>query len=179
MFKKALFLGGLFFVSVAHSDVKAPAHICVEQCSAAKEFPNLTIVTHPLVQHKLTIMRDTKTGTLLFRQLLNEIGLLMGYEVTRSLETKERIVTTPVATAKGVSIEENQVVIVPILRAGLGMAEGLQSLIPTARQGHIGIYRDPETKKAVEYYFKIPPIQNQTFIVVDPMLATGNSAVAA
>ncbi len=147
--------------------------------SILQAFPNLTVVTHPLIQHKLTIMRDKATGTLLFGQLLREIALLLGYEVTRSLAVKEKIVETPVATAKGFAIDENEIVIVPIIRAGLGMADGLHTLIPTASQGHIGLYRDPVSKQAIEYFFKIPTVNNQTFIIVDPMLATGNSLLAA
>ena len=142
------------------------------------QFSTLTIVNHPLVQHKLTLLRHKKTKPILFRQLLEEIGLLVGYEVTRSLEVKEKEIETPLTKMTGAKLK-NDVVIVPILRAGLGMAGSLQTLIPTASQGHIGISRDPETKKAIEYYFKIPEFKGQTFIVVDPMLATGNSVIAA
>lgn len=176
MLKKVILAG--FILSFAGSQTIAePTE--TSKNSPSKEFPTLTIVNHPLVQHKLTLMRDKATGTMLFRQLLEEIGLLIGYEVTRSLEVSEKTVETPIATTKGVSVNENGVVIVPILRAGLGMAGSLQTLMPSASQGHIGISRDPETKKAIEYYFKIPTVKGQTFIVVDPMLATGNSAVAA
>ncbi len=142
------------------------------------QFSTLTIVNHPLVQHKLTLLRHKKTKPILFRQLLEEIGLLVGYEVTRALEVKEKEIETPLTKMTGAKLK-NDVVIVPILRAGLGMAGSLQTLIPTASQGHIGISRDPETKKAIEYYFKIPEVKGQTFIVVDPMLATGNSVIAA
>lgn len=150
-----------------------------EKMPETPKFPNLHIINHPLIQHKLTLMRHKHTGPYPFRQLLVEIALLMGYELTRNLETKEIVVETPVSPTKGQTISENQVVIVPILRAGLGMADGLQQLIPTARVGHIGLYRDPVTKEPIEYLFKMPKITNQTFIVVDPMLATGNSAVYA
>jgi uracil phosphoribosyltransferase len=142
-------------------------------------FPTLHIVNHPLVDHKLSIMRKKDTGTFAFGQLLKEIALLIGYEITRSLETKDVTIETPVAPTVGRMIDENEIVIVPILRAGLGMAEGLHQLIPTARQGHIGLYRDPKTKQPVEYLFKMPKINDQIFIVVDPMLATGNSAAYA
>lgn len=124
-------------------------------------------------------MRDKETKRFTFSQLLHEIALLMGYEITRSLPLKETSIQTPVASTKGYTLAQN-VVIVPILRAGLGMADALQHLVPTASVGHIGLYRDPVTKKPVEYYFKIPPFKKDTiFIVVDPMLATGNSSVYA
>jgi uracil phosphoribosyltransferase len=164
--------------SPSYPTVKSPAPASLPKPISAK-FPNLHIIDHPLIQHKLTMMRDENTGTLMFRQLLVETALLMGYEITRSLETKEVEIKTPVAATVGRKMSENQIVIVPILRAGLGMADGLHQLIPTARVGHIGLYRDPETKKPVEYYFKIPKVEDQIFIVVDPMFATGNSAIHA
>jgi uracil phosphoribosyltransferase len=145
-----------------------------------KEFPNLTVVNHPLVQHKLTILRDKNTSTYLFGQLLNEIALLVGYEVTGKLKMQDIKIETPVAPMVGKQVAESDIVIVPILRAGLGLANGLHQLIPAARQGHIGVYRDEETKKPKEYYFKVPKSNDKSFyIVVDPMLATGNSAVYA
>lgn len=143
------------------------------------EFPNLFIVDHPLVQHKLTIMRQKSTDKTTFRQLMREVAMLIGYEVTSSLPTSMAQIVTPLASMKAKVIDEDNIVIVPILRAGLGMADGLLQLIPTAREGHIGIYRDPQTKKPVEYLVKLPEIKDQIFIVVDPMLATGNSAVHA
>jgi uracil phosphoribosyltransferase len=155
------------------------AYAFAAEPSRSTQYPNLYIIDHPLVQHKLTLMRKKETGTYLFAQLLREIALLMGYEITRSLTLQEIEIETPIAKTIGKKIEENQVVIVPILRAGMRMADGLQELIPTARVGHIGIYRDPETKQPVEYLFKIPKVNGQLFIVVDPMLATGNSAVYA
>ena len=137
----------------------------------------LHIIDHPLIQHKLTIMRKTNTSSKDFRQLLDEISMLMGYEVTRDLPLEEVDITTPVAPAKAKQIAGKKLAIVPILRAGLGMVDGLLSLVPVARVGHIGLYRDPETHLPVEYYCKLPPnIQNRLVIVVDPMLATGGSA---
>lgn len=137
----------------------------------------LHIIDHPLIQHKLTIMRKTGTSSKDFRQLLDEISMLMGYEVTRNLPLETVDITTPVARAKAKQIAGKKLAIVPILRAGLGMVDGLLSLVPVARVGHIGLYRDPETHLPVEYYCKLPPnIQNRLVIVVDPMLATGGSA---
>ena len=137
----------------------------------------LHIIDHPLIQHKLTIMRKTSTSSKDFRQLLDEISMLMGYEVTRNLPLETVEITTPVARAKAKQIAGKKLAIVPILRAGLGMVDGLLSLVPVARVGHIGLYRDPETHLPVEYYCKLPPnIQNRLVIVVDPMLATGGSA---
>ncbi|MBQ8174571.1 MAG: uracil phosphoribosyltransferase [Clostridia bacterium] len=137
----------------------------------------LHIIDHPLIQHKLTIMRKTSTSSKDFRQLLDEISMLMGYEVTRNLPLETVEITTPVARAKAQQIAGKKLAIVPILRAGLGMVDGLLSLVPVARVGHIGLYRDPETHLPVEYYCKLPPnIQNRLVIVVDPMLATGGSA---
>lgn len=137
----------------------------------------LHIIDHPLIQHKLTIMRKTGTSSKDFRQLLDEISMLMGYEVTRNLPLETVDITTPVARAKAKQIAGKKLAIVPILRAGLGMVDGLLSLVPVARVGHIGLYRDPDTHLPVEYYCKLPPnIQNRLVIVVDPMLATGGSA---
>ncbi len=137
----------------------------------------LHIIDHPLIQHKLTIMRKTSTSSKDFRQLLDEISMLMGYEVTRNLPLETVEITTPVARATAKQIAGKKLAIVPILRAGLGMVDGLLSLVPVARVGHIGLYRDPETHLPVEYYCKLPPnIENRLVIVVDPMLATGGSA---
>ncbi len=144
-----------------------------------KEFPNLYIVQHPLINHKMAIVRNKSTGTHAFRQLLSEIALLIGYEVTKTLSTQEISLETPVDLTIGHMIQDKSVVIVPVLRAGLSMAEGLHSLIPTADFAHIGLARDPNTKLPTEYLFKVPPIKNQKFIVVDPMLATGGSAAYA
>lgn len=141
---------------------------------------NVHVMDHPLVQHKLTLIRDEKTGAKEFRELLNEVAMLMAYEVTRDLPLIEVEVKTPVTTAKAKRIEGKKLGIVPILRAGLGMVDGILSLIPAAKVGHIGLYRDPETLEPVEYYCKMPTdIGERDLIVVDPMLATGGSASAA
>ena len=140
----------------------------------------LHVVDHPLIQHKLTIMRMTKTGGKDFRQLLNEITELMGYELTRDLPLGDIRINTPVAPMTGKAIMGKKLAIVPILRAGLGMVDGLLNLIPVAKVGHIGLYRDPETHEPVEYYCKLPAdIDGRLVIVVDPMLATGGSAADA
>lgn len=143
------------------------------------ETPNLFIVNHPLVQHKLSIMRDTGTSTGSFRQLLREIALLMGYEITRDLPVEMREIETPLTTMQAPFIAGRKLVIVPILRAGSGMADGLLELVPSARVGHVGLYRDEETKQPQEYLVKLPSAEGRVFILVDPMLATGNSAVHA
>ena len=135
------------------------------------------LIDHPLIQHKLTIMRKTNTSSKDFRQLLDEISMLMGYEVTRDLPLEEVEINTPVARARVKQIAGKKLAIIPILRAGLGMVDGLLNLVPVARVGHIGLYRDPKTHLPVEYYCKLPPnIHNRLAIVVDPMLATGGSA---
>lgn len=137
----------------------------------------LHIIDHPLIQHKLTIMRRTGTSSKDFRELLDEISMLMGYEVTRDLPLEDVEIETPVARAKMKRIAGKKLAIVPILRAGLGMVDGMLSLVPVARVGHIGLYRDPETHLPVEYYCKLPQdITKRLVIVVDPMLATGGSA---
>ncbi len=146
---------------------------------AAHEFSNLQVLDHPLIVHKLSIMRDRDTSTIKFRALLKEIALLMGYEVTRNLPVDRREIETPITTMMAPVISGKKLAIVPILRAGLGMADGLLELAPTARVGHIGLYRDPKTKRPVEYLVKLPEPAGRTFIVVDPMLATGNSAAYA
>ena len=138
---------------------------------------NFYIVDHPLITHKLSIMRNKKTGSKDFRELLNEIAMLMGYELTRDLPLEEREIETPLTKMKAKMVSGKKLAIVPILRAGLGMVEGLQSLVPVAKVGHIGLYRDPETHKPVEYYCKLPTdIGERIVILVDPMLATGGSA---
>jgi uracil phosphoribosyltransferase len=141
---------------------------------------NLTVVDHPLVQHKLTLMRDKHTPSAVFRQLLREISLLLAYEVTRSLPMTTKAIATPVAPMQAPIIEGKKLVIVSVLRAGNGLLEGMLDLIPSARIGHIGLYRDPETLQPIEYYMKVPTdIADRMSIVVDPMLATGNSVSAA
>ncbi|MDA1057457.1 MAG: uracil phosphoribosyltransferase [Proteobacteria bacterium] len=139
----------------------------------------LNVLDHPLIAHKLSLMRDVTCSTKDFRTLLKEISLLMGYELTRDLPVRHQKVTTPVAETMGRFIAGKKVAIVPILRAGLGMADGLLELMPSARIGHIGVYRDPDTLQPVEYLVKLPEVEGRLFIVVDPMLATGNSAVYA
>ncbi|MBQ0126292.1 MAG: uracil phosphoribosyltransferase [Clostridiales bacterium] len=137
----------------------------------------LHIISHPLIAHKLTQMRRVETGSKDFRQLLNEIALLMGYEVTRDLPTKDIEISTPIAKMTGKEIDGKKPAIVPILRAGLGMMDGLLELMPVAKVGFIGLYRDPDTHEPVEYYCKLPDeIEKRMTIVVDPMLATGGSA---
>ena len=142
-------------------------------------FPSLHVLDHPLIQHKLSLMRDRRTPTIQFRQLLKEIALLMGYEITRSLPLTSEEIETPVAPMVAPVIAGKKVAIVSILRAGLVMADGLQELIPSARVGHIGLYRDPVTKRPVEYFVKLPEPEGRLFILVDPMLATGYSAAYA
>jgi len=139
----------------------------------------VTVFNHPLIQHKLAIVRDKYTNTKTFRENVNEIGSLVTYEITRDLETKEIEVETPISKTKAIVLAKD-VVIVPILRAGLGMVDGIQNVIPTAKIGHVGMYRDEETLKPTMYYAKFPKeIIDATVLVVDPMLATGNSAIAA
>jgi uracil phosphoribosyltransferase len=141
---------------------------------------NVTVVTHPLVQHKLTLMRMESTPTSDFRRLLREVSMLLAYEVTRDLPLTTTAIKTPVQAMQAPIIDGKKTVLVSILRAGNGILEGMLELIPSARVGHIGLYRDPQTLTPVEYYFKMPPDMNQRdVIVVDPMLATGNSAAAA
>ena len=137
----------------------------------------LHIVDHPLITHKLSIMRNKKTGSKDFRELLNEIAMLMGYEITRDLPLEDVIIETPVTKTKAAMVSGKKLAIVPILRAGIGMVDGILSLVPVAKVGHIGLYRDPKTHKPVEYYCKLPvDIQDRIVILVDPMLATGGSA---
>ena len=138
------------------------------------------VLEHPLIQHKLSIIRDVNTGPKEFRELVGEIATLMAYEVTRDLPLEEVEVETPIAKAKAKVISGKKIAIVPILRAGLVMADGIMKLIPAAKMGHIGLYRDPDSLKPVEYYCKLPAdIGEREMILVDPMLATGGSAAAA
>ena len=141
----------------------------------------VTVIDHPLIQHKLTIMRMKETGTKDFRQLLEEISMLMTYEITRGFPLKDVEIETPMGKCTGKQLAASRkVCVVPILRAGLGLQSGVVNMIPTAKVGHIGLYRDPETLKPVEYYCKMPSdIAERTMLVVDPMLATGGSASAA
>ena len=140
----------------------------------------LHIIDHPLVQHKISLLRDKNTGTKEFRELVSEIAMFICYEATRDLPLKEIELETPLAVAKTKIISGKKMAFVPILRAGLGMVEGVSKLVPAAKIGHIGIFRDPESKESVKYYCKLPDdINERDSIIVDPMLATGNSAVAA
>lgn len=145
-----------------------------------ESFPNFFEIRHPIVQHKLALLRDKTTGHKLFRELTEGIALLLGYEATRHLSVTTRLIHTPLESFKGPDLEKIQFVITPILRAGLGMVEGLRTLLPEAKIGLLGLYRDEETFEAKSYYFKLPPnCHNAHFFVCDPMLATGNTACAA
>jgi uracil phosphoribosyltransferase len=138
------------------------------------------VIGHPLVQHKLTLLRKKQTSTIEFRRLLGELAALMAYEVTRDLPLREVAIETPVAAATGREIDGKKVVLVAILRAGIGLLDGMLDVVPGARVGHVGLYRDEQTLHPVEYYFRMPrDLEERDVIVVDPMLATGNSAVAA
>ena len=142
--------------------------------------PDFTLITHPLIQHKLTFMRSENTTTDNFRRLLREISQMLAYEVTRDLPTEMVTINTPLATIESPVISGKKLCLVSILRAGNGMLDGMLDVLPAARIGHIGLYRDPDTLEPVEYYFKMPDdIGARLVIVVDPMLATGNSAIAA
>ncbi|ATP38967.1 uracil phosphoribosyltransferase [Solibacillus sp. R5-41] len=138
------------------------------------------VFDHPLIQHKLTYIRDKNTGTKEFRELVDEVATLMAFEITRELPLEEIEIETPVTTAKAKVLSGKKMAIVPILRAGIGMVDGVLKLIPAAKVGHIGLYRDPVTLKPIEYYAKLPAdVEERDFIIVDPMLATGGSAVEA
>ena len=140
----------------------------------------VTVIDHPLVQHKLSLMRRKETPTANFRRLLREISLLLGYEVTRDLSTGTEKIETPLAPMDATVLTGKKLVLISVLRAGNGLLEGMLDLIPSARVGHVGLYRDPHTLVAVEYYFKVPQeLSERPIIVVDPMLATGNSSIAA
>jgi uracil phosphoribosyltransferase len=146
----------------------------------AAQFANLTVLDHPLIQHKLSILRDRETSTRDFKQLVSEIAMLMAYEATKDLPTEPVEIETPLERMTGRQVSGKKLTLVPILRAGLGMVEGIAQLIPSARVGHIGLYRDHDTLKPIDYYFKIPAAEvERDFYVLDPMLATGGSAVAA
>lgn len=141
---------------------------------------NVFVFDHPLIQHKVSMLRDKRTNTKEFRALASEISMLMGYEVTRNLPLKEEEIETPLCKIKTKILDGKKLALVPILRAGLGMVDGMLNLIPLAKVGHIGLYRDPETLKPVEYYFKMPEDSGEReVILLDPMLATGGSAIAA
>ena len=145
-----------------------------------KDVENVTIIDHPLIKHKITMLRDKRTGTNEFRTLVEEIAMLMGYEALRDLPTEDIEVETPIETSMQPVIAGKKMAVVPILRAGLGMVSGILNLVPTAKVGHIGLYRDPDTHEPHEYYCKLPePIELRQIVVVDPMLATGGSGVDA
>lgn len=142
--------------------------------------PRLTVLDHPLVQHKVALLRDKGTNTRDFKELVAEVGMLLAYEATRDLPTTEVAVETPLEQSTGRQVDGKNLVLVPILRAGLGFVDGITRLLPTARVGHVGLYRDHDTLAPHQYYFKLPPSGPATrFLVLDPMLATGGSAVAA
>ena len=144
------------------------------------DFPNLVVLDHPLIRHKLTVLRDRRTPKKKFKELVDEIAMLMAYEVTKELPLEEVEIDTPLEATRQWRLKGKKLTVVPILRAGLGMVDGVLRLIPSARVGHIGLYRDHDTLQPVDYYFKIPPDPAQReFIVLDPMLATGGSAAAA
>jgi len=144
------------------------------------KYENLIIIDHPLIKHKLTYVRDKNTPKKEFKELVDEIAMLMAYEITKDFPLEEIEIETPICKTKSWVVSGKKVVLVPILRAGLGMVDGVLKLIPSARVGHIGIYRDPKTLKPVTYYFKIPnDCEDRDFILIDPMLATGGSAVEA
>ncbi|GLB29328.1 uracil phosphoribosyltransferase [Lacrimispora amygdalina] len=141
---------------------------------------NVTVFTHPLIQHKISILRDKRTGTNEFRALIEEIAMLMGFEALRDLPLQDVEVETPIETCMTPMIAGKKMAVVPILRAGLGMVNGILALVPSAKVGHIGLYRDEKTHEPHEYYCKLPsPIEQRTIVVTDPMLATGGSAIAA
>ncbi|MGE0867853.1 MAG: uracil phosphoribosyltransferase [Kofleriaceae bacterium] len=141
---------------------------------------NLQVITHPLVQHKLSLMRSKDTSTSTFRSLLREISMLLAYEVCRDFPTTRVAIETPIAPTMAPVLDGKKIVLVSILRAGTGILDGMLEILPSARVGHIGLYRDPKTLTPVEYYYKVPDnMQDRDTIVIDPMLATGNSAVAA
>lgn len=144
------------------------------------QYPNLTVIDHPLVQHKLAILRDKNTSKKTFRALVDEMSMLMGYEVTKDLPLEEVEIDTPLERMHARRVSGKKLTLVPILRAGLGMVEGILRLMPSVRVGHIGMYREHDTLEPVDYYFKVPgDVEARDFIVLDPMLATGGSAVAA
>jgi uracil phosphoribosyltransferase len=148
--------------------------------AGAAEFPGLVIIRHPLVQHKLTVLRDRETSTKTFKELVDEIAMLMAYEATADLPLVDATVETPLERTVGRAVSGKKLTLVPILRAGLGMVEGILRLVPAARVGHIGLYRNHETLEPVDYYFKVPgDAAERDFFVLDPMLATGGSAVSA
>jgi uracil phosphoribosyltransferase len=148
--------------------------------NTTERFTNLTVISHPLVRHKVTMLRDRRTPKKIFKELVDEIAMLMAYEATADLSLEEIEVQTPLEQASGWQVSGKKLTLVPILRAGLGMVEGILRLVPSARVGHIGLYRDHDTLEPVDYYFKVPAdVVERDFFILDPMLATGGSAVSA
>ncbi len=148
--------------------------------NTTERFANLTVIRHPLVRHKVTMLRDRRTPKKIFKELVDEIAMLMAYEATADLSLEEIEVQTPLEQASGWQVSGKKLTLVPILRAGLGMVEGILRLVPSARVGHIGLYRDHHTLEPVDYYFKVPAdVVERDFFILDPMLATGGSAVSA
>ncbi|HSM09215.1 MAG TPA: uracil phosphoribosyltransferase [Gemmatimonadota bacterium] len=148
--------------------------------STEKRNDDLRITRHPLIEHKISLLRSVETPKKVFKELVDEIAQLLAYEVTADLVTEPRTIVTPLETMEGAKVDGSRIVIVPVLRAGLGMVEGILRLIPTARVGHVGLQRDHDTLEPADYYFKIPPrVEDSLYIVTDPMLATGGSASAA
>lgn len=151
-----------------------------DRAGAAGDLDNLRLLDHPLLRHKVSLLRDRETGTELFREVVEEISSLMAYGVFRDLDTEEYGLETPLEAAEGHRVAAERITLVPVLRAGLGMVDGVRELVPSASVGHVGLRRDHETLEPVDYYFKIPPEpEGQKFVVLDPMLATGGSAAAA
>jgi uracil phosphoribosyltransferase len=164
---------GLVFFHAGENSTLAPMH-------TTPAFPNLSLVQHPLIQHKLTLLRDRATPKKIFKELVDEMAMLMAYEATKELSLERVPVQTPLEDATGWQVSGKKLTLVPILRAGLGMVEGILRLVPSARVGHIGLYRDHNTLKPVDYYFKVPgDAAERDFLILDPMLATGGSAAAA
>jgi uracil phosphoribosyltransferase len=171
-------LGGL--PGARFMDEREITSLFVMHTTPARSFPNLRVIAHPLVQHKLGILRDKRTPTRIFKELVEEISMLMVYESTASLKLEEVMVDTPLERTAAWKISGKKLTLVPVLRAGLGMVEGILRLIPGARVGHIGLYRDHDTLEPVDYYFRIPgDVAEREFMLLDPMLATGGSAAAA
>ncbi len=151
----------------------------MKQLESHKKFKNLYVFDHPLIQHKLTLMREKGRSTQEFKQLLKEISMLMGYEMTRDFPLTTKTIETPLTTMDAPVLDGKKPVLVPILRAGLGMLDGILELMPSARIGHIGLYRDHKTLQPVEYLVKLPDVTDRKFLLLDPMLATGNSSIYA
>lgn len=169
-----------FFILAKIANLVKFRYLCTSKTNSNTDMSQLHVINHPMVQHKLTIMRNKETGSKDFRELLKEIALLMGYELTRDLPLEDIEIETPICKTVAKRISGRKLAIVPILRAGMGMVEGLQTLVPVAKVGHIGLYRDEETHNPVVYFCKLPEdINDRLVIVTDPMLATGGSACDA